>query len=266
MKKITKLLLFIVTIFICLYSSNIFAISNETSYISINNTQNFEVGNLSFSNINFNDYSLDSTQAIGLSGVLVNNSNEELSYRSTIKYYDSSYNLVAQANNLFYARPGSSNFAQMSNLNILNGKDASQIYYYRLSIEILDNNNLSEKDSVDLTPSKNSKYKTYDYVIDKYNVDIIVNENNTFDITETITAYFNSPRHGIYRNIPLKNDIVRLNGSITKNRAKVSNISINEEYTTSIDNGDYKIKIGSADKTITGEHKYEIKYDVSIDI
>ena len=145
MKKITKLLLFILTIFICLYSSNIFAISNETSYISINNTQNFEVGNLSFSNINFNDYSLDSTQAIGLSGVLVNDSNEELSYRSTINYYDSSYNLITQANNLFYARPGSSNFAQMSNLNILNGKDVSQIYYYRLSIEILNNNNLSKK-------------------------------------------------------------------------------------------------------------------------
>lgn len=264
MKKITKLLLFIVTIFICLYSSNIFAISNETSYISINNTQNFEVGNLSFSNINFNDYSLDSTQAIGLSGVLVNNSNEELSYRSTINYYDSSYNLITQANNLFYARPGSSNFAQMSNLNILNGKDVSQIYYYRLSIEILDNNNLSKKDSLDLTPSKNSKYKTYDYVIDKYNVDIIVNENNTFDITETITAYFNSPRHGIYRNIPLKNDIVRLNGSITKNRAKISNISINEEYTTSIDDGEYQVKIGSADKTITGEHKYEIKYTYNL--
>jgi hypothetical protein len=36
---------------------------------------------------------------------------------------------------------------------------------------------------------------------------MVVNENNTFDITETITAYFNVSKHGIFRKIPLKNSI-----------------------------------------------------------
>ena len=35
-------------------------------------------------------------------------------------------------------------------------------------------------------PSQNAEYKDYDYVIDKYDINIKVNENNTFDITETM--------------------------------------------------------------------------------
>lgn len=44
----------------------------------------------------------------------------------------------------------------------------------------------SEISSTNLMPSQDLKYKTLDYVIDEYNVNIIVNENNTFDITETM--------------------------------------------------------------------------------
>ena len=45
----------------------------------------------------------------------------------------------------------------------------------------------------------------YDYVINSYNIDMIVKQDNTFDITERIEAYFNKPKHGISREIPLKN-------------------------------------------------------------
>lgn len=55
-----------------------------------------------------------------------------------------------------------------------------------------------------IKPSQSSIYQYSDYVIDNYDINIIVNENNTFDITENITAYFNVPKHGIYRKIPLK--------------------------------------------------------------
>ena len=41
-----------------------------------------------------------------------------------------------------------------------------------------------------------------DYTIQSYNIKMTVNEDNTFDITEKITAYFNNPKHGIYRKIP----------------------------------------------------------------
>ena len=36
---------------------------------------------------------------------------------------------------------------------------------------------------------------TGDYIIESYDIDMIVNEDNTFDITERITTYFNISKH-----------------------------------------------------------------------
>ena len=105
---------------------------------------------------------------------------------------------------------------------------------------------------------------TYDYVIDDYKINMVVNEDNTFDITETITANFNVPKHGIYRKIPLRNSITRLDGTKSNNRAKISNISVSDKCTTSNENGYKVIKIGDANTTLTGKHTYTIKYKYNI--
>ena len=118
--------------------------------------------------------------------------------------------------------------------------------------------------SLDLTPSQSYQYQSYEYVIDKYDINIVVNENNTFDITETITAYFNVSKHGIIRTIPLKNTITRLDGTSSTNRAQITNLSVDNEYTTSRENGNLKVKIGSASRTLTGEQTYVIKYTYNI--
>lgn len=115
-----------------------------------------------------------------------------------------------------------------------------------------------------LTPSKNYQYSDHDYVIDKYDVNIKVNENNSFDITETITAYFNKPKHGIYRTIPLNNTIKRLDGTTSYNRAHVRNLSVNDDYTKSTENRNLKLKIGSANTAHTGEKTYVIKYNYNL--
>jgi hypothetical protein len=93
---------------------------------------------------------------------------------------------------------------------------------------------------------------------------MVVNEDNTFDITETITAYFNVSKHGIYRKIPLKNSITRTDGTKSSNRAKITNLSVSESYTTSNDSGYKVIKIGDSSTTITGNHTYTIKYTYNI--
>ncbi len=105
---------------------------------------------------------------------------------------------------------------------------------------------------------------TYDYVIDDYKINMVVNEDNTFDITETITANFNVPKHGIYRKIPLRNSITRLDGTKSNNRAKISDISVSDKFTTSNENGYKVIKIGDANTTLTGKHTYTIKYKYNI--
>ena len=55
------------------------------------------------------------------------------------------------------------------------------------------------------------------YTIKSYDVNMKVNENNTYDITETINANFTANSHGIIRKIPIKNTVRRLNGIKTTN-------------------------------------------------
>lgn len=98
------------------------------------------------------------------------------------------------------------------------------------------------------------------YTINSYNINIIVNENNTLNITEKINVYFYTDKHGIIRKIPLKNKIIRLDGTTSKNRANISDVKVNDKYKLSTSNGYKAIKIGDANKTIRGQKNYEISY------
>ena len=102
------------------------------------------------------------------------------------------------------------------------------------------------------------------YTIQNYDIEMVVNDDNTFDITETITAYFTSSKHGIFRKIPLKNSIVRNDGTKSNNRAKITNISVDNQYSTYKENGYEVIKIGSPNRTVTGKQVYTIKYKYDI--
>ena len=103
-----------------------------------------------------------------------------------------------------------------------------------------------------------------DYDITKYDVEIVVDEHNKYSIKENIDTYFNVSKHGIVRKIPLYNNIKRQDGNNEKNRVLISNIKVSEEFDLSRENGNYVLKIGSADKTLTGKHSYSISYDYDI--
>mgnify|MGYP002520544337 CR=1 FL=1 len=246
----------VLLLLITIFPINTYALNKQTSYISINNREYLGVGELDIYDIAFNDYSTTSTRAFGLTGLIKNSSNNNVNYVATAYYYDRNYNLIAKSNNQSIAPATTSNFNLMSNLSILNGHSVSEIAYYQLEVNTDNNNYTSDM----LIPSKISDYSYYDYVLDKYDVNIKVNEDNTFDIVETITAYFNKPKHGIFRTIPLTSKITRLDGSKSTNRAKITNLSVNSKYTTSRENGNYKIRIGDYNKTLTGEQTYVIKY------
>ena len=261
-RSFKKIFLFAIVILsiVCIYPIGVNAISGEISYTDINDVKNLDVRELSFSNIRFEDYSDTSTMAFGLTGEVVNNSNSSITYGANVYFYDEGYNLIAEANSSNIALTDSNDFNLMFNLDILGEYSTDDIKYYRLIVDVNDDVVSSSSN----TPSEDNMYASYDYVIDNYDVNIIVNSNNTFDITETITAYFNVPKHGIFRTIPLSNKIVRLDGSISTNRTQVTNLSVSDEYTTSREDGNYKIQIGSASRTLTGKQTYTIKYTYNL--
>jgi hypothetical protein len=56
------------------------------------------------------------------------------------------------------------------------------------------------------------------YTTSAYNVDVKVNTDHSYDVTETIDVNFTEPRHGIYRYIPYQGDFYRqIDGEKAKN-------------------------------------------------
>lgn len=98
---------------------------------------------------------------------------------------------------------------------------------------------------------------SYDYLINNYVVDIKVNENNTFDISEVLTVQYNIPKHGILRILPIQNNVIRQDGISSSNNARITKVSVNAPYKTSKQDGNFYIKIGSKNETLTGTKTYK---------
>ena len=117
---------------------------------------------------------------------------------------------------------------------------------------------LTAVSSVPAFADDNASYVPYYFTA--YNVDINVNKDNSFDITEHISAHFNEQRHGIYRTIPTRNQVKRTDGTSHSVKAKIKNIKVSENCDVSIENGNYVLQIGDADTYVEGEHDYTVKY------
>jgi len=103
------------------------------------------------------------------------------------------------------------------------------------------------------------------YDIASYNIDIDIGRDNIYHITETITADFYVPSRGIYRYIPLRQEMEWVSDGTVKRvvyNTRVSSISVQGvPFETYTDNGNMVIKIGDPNKYITGRSVYKISYD-----
>ena len=256
MKRKKKIIVLIVLMIILNFMPNICKASNYyIEYRNIEETSRLTVGNLYFYQINFRNFA-DSSEIFGLSGIVQNNGNMTENFVAKATFYDKNYNLIAtlESNQCVSAYEKNS-YSNVGNISeIRKGYTANDICYYSLEVQ-----NSTTSFGVSSYNSNN-----YDYEITDYDIDMVVNENNTFDITETITTYFNVEKHGIFRKIPLKNSVKRLDGTESKNQAQISNIEVSDNYKISNENGYKVIKIGDANTTLTGSHKYIIKYNYNI--
>lgn len=108
------------------------------------------------------------------------------------------------------------------------------------------------------------------FYIKQYDIEMTVNPDNSYLIHEKIYVHFNEPQHGINRRLPQHNKVRHLDdGTTTDNYARISDIHVTgDKYTTETDDdGNFVLKIGNADKTISGDHTYDIayKYDIGRD-
>lgn len=231
------------------------ASSSYLEYKNIDETCSLTSGDLFFYSIRFRNFA-DSSEIFGLSGIVQNNGSIAENFVAKATFYDENYNLIATLESNQYVPAYEKNsYSNVGNISeIKKGYTVNDICYYSLEVQ----------NSTNSFGGSSYSSNKYDYEITSYDINMVVNENNTFDITETITAYFNIAKHGIFRKIPLRNSVARLDGTESKNRAQISNIEVSDNYKVSNEDGYKVIKIGDANTTLTGSHTYTIKYTYNI--
>lgn len=78
------------------------------------------------------------------------------------------------------------------------------------------------RDFADGKPALADSY--YPYEIQGYDVTVKVGKDNVYHVTERLQVNFNQARHGIYRDIPVINNVSREDGSTSRIQARVTNI------------------------------------------
>ncbi len=106
------------------------------------------------------------------------------------------------------------------------------------------------------------------FEVNNYKVDITINKEGYFDVVEQYDVNFKQYKHGIYRDVLLKYDFVKQDGSQEKRQLELSNIDVPDHMFDATGkfgrrvSGRANIKIGDPNKTIIGPVHYTIKYRV----
>jgi len=102
------------------------------------------------------------------------------------------------------------------------------------------------------------------YIIKNFDSEILVNQDTSLEVTERIKVFFNQPKHGIFRIIPI---IYSASGKTIKTNFRVISITNEKGDPYSYEKSKYKqsiqLKIGNPNKTLTGEQSYVIKYQIT---
>lgn len=99
------------------------------------------------------------------------------------------------------------------------------------------------------------------FYITDYDVQVAINEDDTYEITETISVHFTSPSHGIYRTIPLRTTLDR-DGQTSTYYAKVRGFTMlsGEDWTDESEMGSFSARIGDPDRFAETDTVYKMRY------
>lgn len=107
------------------------------------------------------------------------------------------------------------------------------------------------------------KSMTDGFTIEEYRVILDVNENNIVNVREYITVDWKEGNHyGIYKLIPQWLEYTGKDGKTIKRKSIVSDVvSLSIHYSTSIENGKVKVKLGDTSQYVPlGEKTYSFSY------
>jgi uncharacterized membrane protein YgcG len=107
-----------------------------------------------------------------------------------------------------------------------------------------------------------------DFIVNNYSVDITLQKEGNFDVVEKYDLTFESPKHGIFRDIITRYDFLNTSGEQEERIIEISKIKVPNHHFEATSKfaqrlGDnVQIKIGEADINLEGAQHYEIIYSV----
>lgn len=105
--------------------------------------------------------------------------------------------------------------------------------------------------------------KVFAETIRSFESSIVAHQDGSFDVRETIDYDFGSSlKHGIYRDIPKVSQVGDLYRVINIQFNQILRDGIIENYQDNSNDNKASLKIGNANKTISGLHTYTINYQV----
>ncbi len=111
-------------------------------------------------------------------------------------------------------------------------------------------------------PHKEENNVADGFTIEGYEIILDVGVDNKIDVTENIDInFYENGHHGIYKFTPRWLEYTGKDSRTVKRKANIYNYRAEgDNYTTDIVNKKDRIKIGSAYQTVSGDHRYVIKY------
>lgn len=275
--KFSFILLFVCISLFFVFSPKIKALDINSDYYKYNKTfHEIKLKNIdAYFNFSVGRQNYNGSQSVYISGSFSNpNYLDDKIYTKTL-FFNSNKEIIAtcDSENSLLGKGYSdvAFYCDVDESNFINNNSIDDIMYYKILISVNspissedenhynDNQNIYNDDSKeDLTNDYTSSDS--EYTLNSYDINIVVNKNNTLNVTEKIGAYFNVEKHGIFRKIPLRNNVTRLDGTKSKNRVKIRDIKVNDNYSLSTEDGYKVIKIGDSNKTLTGQKNYKISY------
>jgi len=126
----------------------------------------------------------------------------------------------------------------------------------------IDNSSIIKTDVETCNAARIQYGNQYNYIITDYDIDIQVNENNTYKITEKYNVCFaKQGSHGIYRKIPKKINGWREDGSEYKAVAIIKDVEVSgDKYQKDNNFDEVKLTIGDPDVIVENNRHYTISY------
>lgn len=106
------------------------------------------------------------------------------------------------------------------------------------------------------------------FEVDRAKVDVYISADGYFDVVENYDLTFTEQKHGIYRNIQIKYDLLTAEGNKETRRIKIRKVKVpgykfdaDPDFVQNLSDN-LEIKIGDKNVTLIGPQHYEIKYRV----